>query len=175
MSKYQMIKHIQPSKWILPVFLMFHGLFGENVNRTALSSKPVKSSRTIQKPTISDLQVLGERLKAVMGEPSQNQQFQKGSNSSLSQSLSGLRDSPINLTRQIKKTEFKSKFNVSWNKINDTPVFITGPELSEFSSQFSGASSAQEIAKEFISVHKEVFQIEDSYAELETVKEFDDR
>ena len=75
MSKYQMITHIQPSKWILPVFLMFHGLFGENVNRTALSSKPVKSSKTVQKPTISDLQVLGERLKEVMGETSQNQQF----------------------------------------------------------------------------------------------------
>jgi Zn-dependent metalloprotease len=175
MSKYQMIKHIQPSKWILPVFLMFHGLFGENVNRTALSSKPVKSSKTVQKPTISDLQVLGERLKEVMEETSQNQQFQKGSNSSLSQSLTGLRDSPISLTRQIKKTEFKSKFNVSWNKINDTPVFITGSELSEFSSQFSGASSAEEIAKEFISTHKEVFQLEDSYAELETVKEFNDR
>ena len=175
MSKYQMITHIQPSKWILPVFLMFHGLFGENVNKTALSSKPVKSSKTVQKPTISDLQVLGERLKEVMEETSQNQQFQKGSNSSLSQSLTGLRDSPISLTRQIKKTEFKSKFNVSWNKINDTPVFITGSELSEFSSQFSGASSAEEIAKEFISTHKEVFQLEDSYAELETVKEFNDR
>ena len=171
-----MIKHIQPSKWILPIFLIFQGLFGENVNRAALSSKPVKSSRIIQKPTISsDLQVFGERLKEVIGEPSQNQQLIKRSNSSLSQSLNKLKNNPINLTRQINRAEFKSKFNVSWNKINDTPVFITGPELSEFSSQFSGVSSAEEITKEFISIHKEVFQLEDSYTELETVKEFNDR
>ncbi|SVE17833.1 uncharacterized protein METZ01_LOCUS470687, partial [marine metagenome] len=70
MSKYQIITQYQPYKWILPFFLMFHCLFGENVNKTAMSSKPIKSSRTIQKPTISDLQVLGERLKEVIGEPS---------------------------------------------------------------------------------------------------------
>jgi hypothetical protein len=86
---------------------MFHGLFGENVNRTAMSSKPIKSSRTIQKPTISDLQVLGERLKEVIGEPPKNQQFKKGSNSSLSQSLTRLKNNPINLTRQIKKADIK--------------------------------------------------------------------
>ena len=162
MLRYQMVTQHQPSKWILPVFLMFHCLFGENVDKTAVSSKPIKSNGTIQKPTISDLQVLGERLKEVIGEPSQNQQLKKRTNSSLSQSLTRLKNNPINLTRQIKKAEFKSKFNVSWNKKNDTPVFITGSELNQFSSQFSGAYSAQEIAKEFISVHKEVFQLEDS-------------
>ena len=170
-----MVTQHQPSKWILPVFLMFHCLFGENVDKTALRSKPIKSNGTIQKPTISDLQVLGERLKEVIGEPSQNQQLKKGTNSSLSQSLTRLKKNPINLTRQIKKAEFKSKFNVSWDKINDTPVFISGSELSEFSSQLIGAYSAQEIAKEFISVHKDVFRLEDSYSELETVKEFNDR
>ncbi|SVE63258.1 uncharacterized protein METZ01_LOCUS516112, partial [marine metagenome] len=70
MLRYQMVTQHQPSKWILPVFLMFHCLFGENVDKTPLNIKPIKSSRAIQKPTVSDLQVLGERLKEVIGEPS---------------------------------------------------------------------------------------------------------
>ena len=175
MLKYQMITQHKPSKWILPIFFLFHFLFGENVDKTALSSKPIKSNGTIQKQTISDLQVLGERLKEMIGEPSKNQQLKKGTNSSLSQSLTELKNNPINLTHQNKKAEFKSKFNVSWDKMNDTPVFISGPELSEFSSQLVGAYSAQEIAKKFISVHKDIFRLEDSYSELETVKEFNDR
>ena len=44
MSKYQIITQVQPSKWILPVFMMFHGLFGEGFAPDKIST-PGKGSR----------------------------------------------------------------------------------------------------------------------------------
>ena len=161
--------------WLVIGFFVVPSLSAETNKQNLLENKPIKSTEPFQKPTISEMQVLGEKLIEIIGESPQTQKVNKKDNPKLSQPLSPLKNTPINLARQIKKDEFKSKFKVTWNKLNDTPVFITGSELAEFSSQFSGASSAQEITKEFIYINKEVFQLEDSYAELETINEFKDR
>ncbi|MBH49202.1 MAG: hypothetical protein CMG69_00400 [Candidatus Marinimicrobia bacterium] len=161
--------------WLVIGFFVVSSLSAETNKQNLLENKPIKSTEPFQKPTISEMQVMGEKLIEIIGESPQTQKVNKKDNPKLSQPLSPLKNTPINLARQIKKDEFKSKFKVTWNKLNDTPVFITGSELAEFSSQFSGASSAQEVTKEFININKEVFQLEDSYAELETINEFKDR
>ena len=174
MSKYLQLISIHFSGWILPVFLLVHVLNGGNVKKLNTDRQPIKTDNPLENPTIEELQLLGEKLAKWMADVPQSSSMKNKTNSALSESLSRLRTNPIDLNYQMQKTEFKSKYNVSWNKNNETPVFINGSELREFNTHSSGMSR-QTQAKEFITYHKEIFKLENPHDELELLRETTDR